>query len=322
MALMVDTQPSSPGSVNDELSVTRLAPSLGAEVRGMDLAAADDALADQIRALLLEHKVLFFPGQHLPLDAHVALGHLFGPLEGHPNVKNAFLDHPEIFELAATKGGIADEWHTDLTFMAQPSVMSILNMITCPEIGGDTMWTSLTAAYDELSPPIKDLCNGLTALHDAHPHDRSDAMTTHPVVRIHPETGERCLYVNQHFTRRLVELSSEESDVLLGHLVKFVAKERFTVRYHWTPGTIAMWDNRCTQHHVLNDFEGERIIQRVTVMGDVVEGDPPRWPRWSGATRPGATSRLDRQLRRHLAEHEGVPAPENQHDSEGPGPAN
>ncbi|MCP5025584.1 MAG: taurine dioxygenase [Actinomycetia bacterium] len=314
---MVDTQPGPTTTTAGGVTIRRLAPTLGAEIHGMDLAAADDTMADRIRALLLEHKVLFFPGQHLALDAHVALGRFFGPLEGHPNVKNAFLEHPEVFELAATRGGIADEWHTDLTFMDQPSVMSILNMITCPEIGGDTMWTSLTAAYDELSAPMQDLCNGLTALHDAHPHDRSDAMTIHPVVRIHPDTDERCLYVNQHFTRRLVELSAEESDVLLDHLVKFVAKERFTVRYHWTPGTIAIWDNRCTQHLVLNDFEGERIIQRVTVMGDVVEGDPPRWPHWSGATRPGATSRFDRQLRRFLKKSEGVEAPENQHDSNG-----
>ena len=108
--------------------------------------------------------------------------------------------------------------------------------------------------------------------------------------------------------------------MLLRHLTHFVASNRFTVRYQWTPGTIAMWDNRCTQHHVLNDFEGERLIQRVTVMGDRVEGidgpsGPGRWPRWSGATRPGATSRFDRQLRRYLAEHEGFEPPVNQHDS-------
>ncbi len=317
---MVDIQPTpvadnSKGSTSRSITVRRLAPALGGEVTGIDLAEADEAMAAEVQALLLEHKVLFFPGQNLTVDQHVAFGHLMGPLEGHPNLKNAYSDHPEIFELAASKGGIADEWHTDLTFMPNPSVMSILNMVTCPEVGGDTMWTSLSAAYDELSPPMKELCDGLTALHDAHPHDRADSMATHPMVRVHPQTGERCLYVNQHFTRRIVEMSAEESDVLLRHLTHYVANNRFTVRYRWTPGTIAIWDNRCTQHHVLNDFEGERLIQRVTVMGDVVEGNPPRWPRWEGATRQGATSRFDRQLNRYLAEHEGIEAPVNQHNS-------
>ncbi len=198
--------------------------------------------------------------------------------------------------------------------------MSILNMITCPEVGGDTMWTSLAAAYKELSPPMKDLCDGLTALHDAHPHDRSDAMSIHPVVRVHPETGERCLYVNQHFTRRLVETSAEESEVLLRHLTRLRCQQSLH-------GPIPM-DPRHDRHvgqplhaaPVLNDFEGERLIQRVAVMGDTVEGvgadnGEARWPRWTGATRPGAASRFDRQLRRYLAEHEGVEPPENQHDS-------
>jgi len=298
---MVDVQRAPVNSVMDAVTVRRLAPALGAEVTGVDLSKADETMARAIESMLLEHKVLFFPGQFLNQADHVSLGQFFGPLEGHPNLDNAF-DAPEIFELKASRGGIADEWHTDLTFLPQPSVMSILNMVTCPEVGGDTMWTSLSAAYDELSPPMKDLCDGLTALHDAHPHDRSDSMAIHPVVRVHPLTGERCLYVNQHFTRRIVELSAEESDALLRHLTTFVASNRFTVRYHWTAGTIAMWDNRCTQHFVLNDFEGERVIQRVTVMGDVVEGNPARWPQWKGVTRPGATSRFDRQLRRHLAE--------------------
>lgn len=303
---MAEVQRTPVGAAAEDVVVRRLAPALGAEVTGLDLTGADDAMAELLRKMLLEHKVLFFPGQHLDQAAHVALGRFFGPLEGHPNLQNPFIEYPEIFELAASKGGIADEWHTDLTFLPEPSVMSILNMVTCPDVGGDTMWTSLSAAFGDLSAPMRELCSGLTALHDAHPHDRSDRMAIHPVVRVHPETGERCLYVNQHFTRRIVELSAAESDVLLAHLTSFVASERFTVRYHWTPGTIAMWDNRCTQHHVLNDFEGERVIQRVTVMGDVVEGDSPRWPRWQGATRPGATSRLDRQLRRFFQESDAA----------------
>ena len=231
---------------------------------------------------------------------HVAFAARFGPLEAHPNLKNSALDHPEIFELRASAGGIADEWHTDLTFMESPSVMSVLNMVTCPEVGGDTMWTNLCLAYEALSPPIQELCDGLTALHDAHPHDRSDAMAIHPVVRLHPVSGKKVLYVNEHFTRRIVEMSHQESEALLALLTGWVKQSQFTVRYRWTEGTIAMWDNRSTQHSVLNDFTGERVIQRATVMGDQVDGvADARWDSWQ-PTKGGALTRHDRQLRRFL----------------------
>lgn len=279
--------------------VDRLAPALGAELRGVALADAGVDV-DAIKALLAEHHVLFFPDQHLDLDQHVALGRNFGPLEQHPHLVNAFLHHPEVFELAASKGGIADEWHTDLTFLAQPSVMSVLNMVRCADAGGDTMWTNLSLAYEELSPPLQELCEGLSALHDAAPHGHPDKRTIHPVVRVHPLTGRKVLYVNEHFTRRIVELSHAESEMLLGYLTRWVTSPRFTVRYHWRAGTIAMWDNRCTQHFVLNDFVGERIIQRVTIMGDDVAGPGPRWP--AHTARRGAVTWHDRQLKAALRE--------------------
>ncbi len=221
-------------------------------------------------------------------------------MEGHPNLKNPFTPHNELFELAASHGGVADEWHTDITFQSEPALLSVLKMVKCPPTGGDTMWASLYAAYEELSAPMRDLCDGLTALHDALPHNRPDKMAVHPVVRVHPLTGRRALYVNEHFTRRIVEMNATESDVLLRYLTKWVSNPRFTVRYRWTEGTIAMWDNRCTQHFVLNDFVGERIIQRVTVMGDKPIGSPPKWEPW---VRPGplsAASRHDRQLHQYL----------------------
>ncbi len=277
------------------LAVARLAGALGAEVRGIDLARAGASDAERIRALLLEHGVLFLPEQNLSVEQHVALGRLFGPLEAHPNLKNPFTQHPELFELAATQGGIADEWHTDLTFLESPSQLSILRMVKCPSVGGDTLFTNLCAAYDALSPPLRELCDGLSALHDAQPHGRPEQMAVHPVVRVHPDSGRRALYVNEHFTRRIVELSHSESEALLGFLTRFVHEERFTVRYRWREGTIGIWDNRCTQHFVVADFSGERIIQRVTVMGDQPKGNDPRWPRW----RPSflsAQTRHDRQL--------------------------
>ena len=168
-------------------------------------------------------------------------------------------------------------------------------MVDCPEIGGDTMWTNLCLAYQALSPPLRDLCDGLSALHDAHPHGRPEAMAIHPVVRIHPDTGRKVLYVNEHFTRRIVEMGHVESESLLSLLTGWVSQERFTVRHRWSKGTIAIWDNRCTQHFVLNDFVGERLIQRVTITGDHPEGDGgPRWPPHD--TTMSATARFDRQL--------------------------
>jgi taurine dioxygenase len=291
----------------DGWQVRRLAGALGAEIHGPKLADLDEAGFAALRGLLLSHLVLFLPDQHLSVEEHVAFGRRFGPLEAHPNLKNPFTQHPELFELAATHGGVADEWHTDLTFRPDPAVLSVLQLKKVPPVGGDTMWTSLYAAFDELSDPMKALCEGLTALHDATPHNHPEQMTIHPVVRVHPETGRKALYVNEHFTRRLVELNATESEVLLGYLTRWVANPRFTVRYQWSEGTIAIWDNRCTQHFVLNDFEGERIIQRVTVMGDRPEGAAPRWEPWVRPGRLSATSRHDRQLALYLRNRERSP---------------
>ena len=289
----------------EEMEVVRLSGSLGAEIRGISLAACGHSQAEAIEALLIEHPLLFFPEQHLSPEEHVAFARHFGRLEGHPNLGNPFTDAPEIFELAASQGGIADEWHSDITFQPQPSIMAILNMVKCPEVGGDTMWASMYRAYEELSAPLRDLCEGLTALHDADPHGKSDTTTIHPIVRIHPVTKRKSLFVNEHFTRRIVELSHEESRVLLGHLTRWVSNPRFTVRYHWSKGTIAMWDNRCTQHFVINDFAEERIIQRATVMGDEPRAaSPPRWEPHVRIGSAGATSRHDRQLNRHLGRRE------------------
>jgi taurine dioxygenase len=281
------------------LEVTRLGAALGAEVRGVDLDSVDDATVAEIRARLLEHLVLFFPDQRLSLDGHVALGRKFGELEIHPHLPSPDDAHREVVELRASAGGVADEWHSDVTFLPHPSVMSIMHMVQCPGVGGDTMWANQYLAYEELSAPMREFLDGLTALHDAEPHGRADVKARHPVVRIHPETGRRSLLVNEHFTRRLVELSRSESDALLAYLIRWATQERFTVRYRWTPGTVAMWDNRCTQHFVVPDFEGERIIQRVTVLGDDPVGDPARWDAFAPVRRSTA-NRHDAILRRDL----------------------
>jgi taurine dioxygenase len=284
----------------EKLDIRRLSGSLGAEIRGINLTEAGPADAEAIRALMNEHLVLFFPDQHPTPDEHIAFGRLFGKLEAHPNLPLG-AERPEFFELHADggAGAIADEWHSDLTCQKEPSLLAILHMKKCPTFGGDTMWANMYKAYESLSPPLRDLCDGLTALHDAGPHHKPENKAIHPVVRVHPETGRKSLFVNEHFTRRIVELSHEESEMLLGYLTRWASKTNFTMRYHWTEGTIAMWDNRCTQHHVLNDFEGERVIQRVTVMGDQPEAaSPPRWEPYSKGF--SAASWRDEPLRKFL----------------------
>lgn len=257
---------------SQSIEIAPVSGSLGAEVRGIDLASAGQKEAELVLQLIAEHLVLFFPGQNLTPDEHIAFGRLFGRLEGHPNL-SLDAQRPEFFELHASggQGAIADEWHSDLSCQAEPAVFSILHMKTCPSVGGDTQWANMYKAYDELSKPMQELCEGLTALHDAGPHGHPERMAIHPVIRVHPVTGRKSLYVNEHFTRRLVELSLEESNTLLAYLTRHATRDRFGLRYRWSEGTIAMWDNRCTQHSVLNDFEGERVIQRVTVMGDFPE---------------------------------------------------
>ena len=284
-----------------EPTITRLTAALGAEITGLPLRNLAPGQVGYIRSLLHEHLVLFFPGQFLDIDAHVALGEHFGPLDSHPNLANPFTQHPQVFELAASHGGVADEWHSDISFSPNPAVMSILNMIECPPVGGDTLWASTYAAYDALSEPLQELCAGLTALHDAAPHGNPEMTAIHPVVRVHPVSKRRALFVNQHFTRRLVELSHDESRLLLDYLVNWIASPRFTLRYRWQQGTIAIWDNRCTQHFVVSDFSEQRVIQRVTVMGDEPEAaQAPRWEPFVRKQNVGATSRYDEQLNRAL----------------------
>jgi taurine dioxygenase len=286
--------------------VSPLSGSLGAEVRGISLQQAGPDEVQQIRDLLDEHLVLFFPEQDLTPDQHIAFGKLFGVLESHPNL--AFgAERPEFFELHSTggAGAIADEWHSDLSCAEDPSILSILQMVTCPAVGGDTMWASMYRAFEALSPAMREFCEGLTALHDATPHGKPEATAIHPVVRVNPKTGRKSLFVNEHFTRRIVELSHEESSVILDFLTRWVTRPNFTVRYSWNAGTIAIWDNRHTQHSVLNDFEGDRMIQRVTVMGDHPQAaSPPRWEPFLGPL--SATSRHDRQLHTHLKDRKNT----------------
>jgi taurine dioxygenase len=150
-------------------------------------------------------------------------------------------------------------------------------MERCPSVGGDTMWTNQYLAFETLSPPLRELLSGLTAVHHAAPMGRLDITARHPVVRIHPETGRRSLYVNRGFTSHLVEVSRAESDTLLEHLFRWCERPELQCRYHWAEGTLAIWDNRCTQHYGVADYTERRVLHRVTVLGDHPVGDEPRW---------------------------------------------
>lgn len=293
-----------PAVVGDDWEVERLAGALGAEVRGLELRQATPAMVERIKALLVEHLVLFFPQQELNPEEHFALAQLFGPVEGNATLaKHDAIK--EITELKASAGGVADMWHTDVTFRQEPPMMGILRMVKAPPIGGDTMWTNLCAAYEALSPPMKELCDGLTAMADEAAHGKPEQSAVHPVVRVHPVSGKKALFVNEEQTRRIVEMGPRESKMLLEYLTTFVQDPRFTIRYHWEEGTVAMWDNRQTQHIVITDFDEdeERVIQRVTVSGDEPQGVfPKESPRWEPFTakRKSQMAWLDVQLKRHL----------------------
>ena len=260
-------------------TVHPIAGALGAELRGVRLADLDDAGFAAIRALLIQHKVIFVPEQHLTADEHRTFAARFGEMEIHPYIPKLDEDHPEIVILRSGTGFIADVWHTDVTFADSPPKFSVLNMLEPSPYGGDTMWSNQALAYASLSAPMRELLLGLTAVHTARTFGDPDQKAVHPVVRQHPETGEPSLFVNRQFTERINELSRGESDALLNYLYGFSEQPQFTCRYGWTPGAVGIWDNRITQHYVVNDFEGSRTIGRVTLLGDDPQpaGDTSRW---------------------------------------------
>jgi taurine dioxygenase len=269
---------------------------LGAEVHGLALRDVDDAAFAKVRDLLREHLVLFFPDQHLTPDEHRRFAVRFGEAEIHPFIPKLDPEHPEIVVLRAGGGFIADVWHTDVTFDASPPICSVLNALEMPAAGGDTMWSNLYLAYEALSAPLRHLVGGLTARHDAATFGHPEQQAVHPVVRRHPETGRPSLFVNRQFTRRILELSRDESEGLLGVLAAHSERPDFTCRYAWRAGTIGIWDNRCTQHCAVNDYEGERVISRVTILGDHPQAafETGRWQPFQPRRASAATLGLDR----------------------------
>lgn len=221
--------------------------------------------------------MIFVRGQSgLSPQAHIAFARRFGEIEPHPYLPR--LDgHPEIVVIDSDRGDRADIWHTDMTFQQSPPLASILQLTHCPPAGGDTLWSNQYLVYESLSAPLRELLAGLTAVHRIRVGTEFTSSAEHPVVRVHPETGRRALYVNRLFTSHIPQLSRNESDALLHHLFEFSESPRFSCRYRWRAGDVAVWDNRVTQHHAVNDYTGHRRGQRVTVAGDLPAGAPPRW---------------------------------------------
>ncbi len=265
-----------------------MAGALGAEVRGLDLSVPLNG--DQTQALreaLNQHQVIFLRDQDIGPAAQRDLALTFGPLQSHP-AYDTIPDFPEITILESTpdKPTKIEAWHSDMTFREHPPMGTVLRAVITPPKGGDTMWASMTAAYDALSAPMQDFLQGLTAVHDfawgfkeslAEPGGRerlaaavaANPPVVHPVVRTHPETGSKLLFVNSLFTTHIQELSRQESEQVLTFLYEHIRTPEFTVRFTWSPNSIAIWDNRSTQHKPVNDyFPAHRRMERITIDGD------------------------------------------------------
>ncbi len=252
-------------------TVTRITPTLGARVEGVDLSATDPAELDALGDLLAEHHVLALPGQSLTPDRHIELGTHYGEPLIHPFL-DAIPEHPAILEVLkepddrVTFGG--EYWHADISFLDPPSSVSLLYSHEVPDVGGDTLFADQFAAYDALSEPMRRFLDGLTARH-VYPdmEDTPATGATHPVVRFHPRTGRRSLFVNPAFVVRIEELDPAESSAVLSFLYSHQIRPEFQARISWTPGQLVMWDNRSVQHYAMNDYPGvRRRLQRVTVM--------------------------------------------------------
>lgn len=270
------------------LEFTPVAAALGAEVGGIDLREPlSDAAFAELRDGLVRYQVLFLRNQPIEPAHQQALAERFGPLQTHPAYATVE-GFPAITILESTpeKPTLIEKWHTDMTFREHPPLGTMLRSRIIPERGGDTLFASMTAAYDALSAPMRSLLDGLSAVHSfehgfreslAEPGGRerlADALAAnppvvHPVVRTHPESGRKLLFVNELFTTRIRELSPGESDSLLAFLFRHVQQPEFCCRFRWTEDAVALWDNRSTQHKPVNDyFPAHRRMERITIDGD------------------------------------------------------
>ncbi|WP_026425973.1 TauD/TfdA dioxygenase family protein [Actinokineospora inagensis] len=288
-------------SVENEVSVVKLGSAIGARIDGVQLGGdLAPATVAAIRSALLANKVVFFRDQQdLDDEGQLAFGALLGEVTlAHPTVRG--VKNPNVLPIDSEYGK-ANSWHTDVTFVDRIPAFSVLRAVNLPPYGGNTVWANTVAAYESLPLSLKALVDGLWAVHtNAYDYAanidelriggvdvkteqyraefQSDLFETeHPVVRVHPETGERSLLLG-HFVKRLVGVTSTESQALFGLLQQRVTRLEHTVRWQWQPGDVAIWDNRATQHYAIADYDNQpRRMHRITIAGDVpvsVDGTP------------------------------------------------
>ncbi len=252
------------------MNIEPLAGTIGASVSELDLRDLTDTDATQLRDAWLQHLVLFFPGQQLSASEQRDFAQRFGTLEVHP-LTEKLEGTPEVTVLHSERGGRADVWHSDVTFNESPPIAAVLQQISGPESGGDTMWANQYEAFTAMSPAMQDFLRGLSAIHTAWPQGHPEMKAERPVVLRHPETGREALAVNRLFTTRIPQLEQEESDALLALLYSWGDRPEFTCRWRWSPGDIVIWDNRCTRHYAIGDYDTERVMHRVTVLGQYAD---------------------------------------------------
>jgi taurine dioxygenase len=269
----------------ERIQVRRLAGALGAELSGVDLRQPlDDPTRKEIHDAWMEHQVLFLRGQRITRQQHKDFARGFGELHVHAVLRQLESEgHPEIVVLESNQKVryVADAWHSDVTFERKPPMGSILRAVVAPDYGGDTMWASMYAAWEALSDSMQRLLSGLRARHAGDFFNQiakddsqrqllaRDNGAVHPVIRTHPVTGRKGIFVNSTFTQSIEGMKPAESRALLDFLYQHVSQPDFSVRFHWETDSIAMWDNRCTQHRVVRDrIEAPRRMERVTLVGD------------------------------------------------------
>jgi taurine dioxygenase len=270
------------------IQVKPIAGALGAEIYGVDLAKLDDEIFADIHHAFLDNLVIFFRDQTITPEQQVAFSARFAPVGYYPFLKG-LPDHPAVIEVRKEpedKLNFGGVWHTDTAYLAKPPMGSVLYAKEIPESGGDTMFANLYLAYETLSDPLKAMLDGRNAVNssqkgdaavgrqksvDENPKDATDIQTesSHPVLRTHPETGRQALYVNRGHTVCFEGMTPQESAPILEYLFEYQIRPEFTCRFQWTPGSIAIWDNRCALHYPLNDYQGQRrVMHRVTMEGD------------------------------------------------------
>ena len=241
-----------------------LSPHVGVEATGIDLNHLDEQDIGLLRQAVAEHGVLFVRDQTLTPEQHIAFARRWGEIHLHPFMEG-MPDHPEILEIVkrpTDKRNFGGSWHTDQMFSPAPAMGTILYAVEVPSVGGDTMFTNQYLAYESL--PAR-LAQRLASLHARHVTLDGDRSAVHPVIRVHPETRRPALYVNRQFTREIIELPSHQSISLLDWLFNVAENGDFQVRYRWSANTVAIWDNRCTQHCVVGDYTEMRHAERIAV---------------------------------------------------------